>query len=169
MESSTAAKLYRVGGVSGIAIGATQTWRSPASISPLGLYPQGWMGPQWLAYLADHMTVWWGIIVLSVVTDALYVPVAVALVMALSLPRSIAAMTGRRCSFCSSSWILASLDELRALMRLASAQAGTMAAAAAATYAAAVLDSALFAVYAILVPSLGILCSASPWSANSAA
>ena len=159
MGSGMAVNLARVGGLSGIAIGI-------AYVAITGMYviggqvPPGVDGAEWLAYFADRIPAWWGIIGLSVVTDALYVPVAVALVIVLRADRrnAVALWGGALLVLFVVLDLAITWPTFGALMRLAQDEGrATEAAAAAATYAAAVLDSTLFAVYAILVPSLGVL------------
>jgi hypothetical protein len=74
--------LYRVGGISAIALGI-------AYIVIIGLYvPVGapLKGAEArLAYMAGHTTIWWAIVGLSVLTDFLFVPVALALYQALKV------------------------------------------------------------------------------------
>lgn len=75
-ESSISVSLSRLGGIAALAIAA-------AYIAIIGLYavagapPTG--GAAWLEYLAGKAPVWWAIIGLSVLTNFLFVPVALAL------------------------------------------------------------------------------------------
>src|SRR5262245_843430 len=73
--------LYRVGGISALVIGV-------AYIIIFLLYanvqaPPSGDGEAWLKYLTGKTTVWWAILGLSVLTDFLFVPVALSLYLAL--------------------------------------------------------------------------------------
>ncbi|MBW7882140.1 MAG: DUF4386 family protein [Caldilineaceae bacterium] len=72
--------LYRVGGISGIVLGIAYIVIIALYI-PIGAPPSGTEAQ--LAYLAEHTAVWWAILGLSVLTDFLFVPVALALYLAL--------------------------------------------------------------------------------------
>jgi hypothetical protein len=71
--------LYRVGGISALTLGVAYI------IIPLfahvGAPPTG--GEVWLKYLQGKTKVWWTILSLCVLTDFLYIPVALALYFAL--------------------------------------------------------------------------------------
>jgi hypothetical protein len=71
---------YRVGGMSAVAIGMLYlviiALYAVAGPPPIG-------GEAWLTYLADKTSIWWAIIGLSVLTNFLFVPVALALYFAL--------------------------------------------------------------------------------------
>ena len=107
----------------------------------------------WLAYLAPKVALWWAIALLSVLTDVLFLPLAYALYIALRSRHRATAMVG------------ATLIALFVVLDLAVtwpnyaaliALSGENITAEAAAYPVAVLQSPLFAVYAILVPALGI-------------
>jgi hypothetical protein len=72
--------LYRVGCISALVLGVAYI-----SIIPLyahvGAPPSS--GEAWLKYLSGKITVWWAILGLSVLTDLLFVPVALSLYLAL--------------------------------------------------------------------------------------
>src|SRR5262245_31785439 len=73
--------LYRVGGISALVLGL-------AYVAIFFLYarvgaPPPGDGAAWLQYLAGKRDVWWAILGLSVLTDFLFVPIALALYFAL--------------------------------------------------------------------------------------
>jgi hypothetical protein len=95
--------LYQIGAASSIAFGlgyvAIVALYAHTGAPPSGAEPK-------LAYLAAHQEAWWGILILSVVTDLLFVPIAMALYFALSGVNRIAmlfAMASVACS-CFSIW-----------------------------------------------------------------
>lgn len=153
--------LFRAGGVSAIVLGISYILITVVYVLG-GALPKG--AEESLKYLAGHTTAWWVILGLSVLTDFLFLPVALALYFALKQVNRNAMLAGAgllgmfaildlvvtwpnysSLITLSSSYVAAANDVQRAVF------------VAAATYASAVLTSSLFAVYAILVPSLGIL------------
>lgn len=146
---------YRLGGWAGIAVGI-------AYVVITGLYVVGGQmpgsvdGAAWLTYVGERTAVAWGIIGLSVITDMLYLPIAAAVVVALGPSRRVPSLVG---ATLLALFVVIDLATTWAsygsLMRLADAEP-TAAVVAAATYAAATFHSSLFAVYVILVPSIGI-------------
>jgi hypothetical protein len=128
-----------------------------------GAVPTGGDGQAWLTYLAGKSTAWWGILGLSVLTDVLFFPVAAALFVALrAIDRNLALAGSGLLALFALLDLAVTWPNYASLVSLANMPEGAGRAAdaftvAAATYAAAVLDSSLFAVYAILVPALGIL------------
>jgi hypothetical protein len=72
--------LYRVGGICALVLGIAYLVTIPL-YAHVGAPPSG--GEAWLKYLAGKTTEWWAILSLSVLTDLLYVPVALALYIAL--------------------------------------------------------------------------------------
>src|SRR5215472_9649341 len=72
--------LYRVGGICALVLGIAYIVTIPLYAS-VGAPPSG--GEAWLTYAAGKTTVWWAILGLSVLTDLLFVPVALALYLAL--------------------------------------------------------------------------------------
>src|SRR5215472_2156161 len=72
--------LYRVGGISAFVLGIAYIITIPL-YAHVGAPPGG--GEARLKYLALHTTEWWAILSLSVLTDLLFVPVALALYLAL--------------------------------------------------------------------------------------
>src|SRR5258708_7234656 len=72
--------LYRVGGISALLLGIAYIIIIALYI-PVGVPPSG--AEARLMYLARNTTVWWAILGLSVLTDFLFVPVALSLYLAL--------------------------------------------------------------------------------------
>src|SRR5262245_62733955 len=72
--------LYRVGGLSALALGIGYIITIPIYMSA-GVPPSG--GEARLIYLAGNTTAWWAIVGLSVLTDLLFVPAAFALYLAM--------------------------------------------------------------------------------------
>jgi hypothetical protein len=120
---------------------------------------------QWLKYLSERTAAWWMILGLSVLTDLLFVPVAIALFLALKNVNRNAMLAGAglliafafldlavtwpNCASLislSGQYTSATNDGLRTHVIVTAAQ-----------YPAAVLNSSLVGVYAILIPSLGNL------------
>jgi len=153
--------LYRVGGISALALGL-------AYLIIIALYVAVGAPPKdaeaHLAYLARHTRAWWGILGLSVLTDFLFVPVASALYLALKGINRSAMLLATACV-----WLFVVLDlaitwtNYAVLIRLsadyaaATSDAQRAALVAAANYPSALLGSALFGVYVILVPAVGFL------------
>src|SRR5262245_32236905 len=166
MEAAAAAPqaraMYRVGGNAGVLLGL-------AYLAITGLYtvagavPNVGQGASYLTYLAGKEGMWWGITGLSVVTDLLFLPLAVALYLALRPANEVLALLGSALLVLFAVLDLAvTWSSYAALIQLSgdfgelvdpAEQAATIAAA---NYPAAVLDSSLFAFYVIGVPALGI-------------
>jgi hypothetical protein len=153
--------LYRAGGISAIVLGM-----SYIVITVLytlgGALPSG--AEAWLEHLSGRTTAWSAILGLSVLTDFLFVVVALALYLALKQidRNAVLAGTGLVVSFVvldlAVTWPnYSSLITLSGDYAAATNDAERAAFVAASRYATAVLTSTLFAVYAILVPSVGIL------------
>jgi len=127
-----------------------------------GTLPAG--GEEWLKDLAAHTLEWWGILGLSVLTDFIFQFVSWSLYPALrDVNRdAMIAGTGFLVMFVALD-LAVTWPNYAALITLSSKYAAAigdtqrMALVAAANYAVEVLSSSLLAVYAILVPSLGIL------------
>jgi len=121
-------------------------------------------GQAWFNYLAGKTTIWWAILALSVFTDFLYVPVALALYLALK-------RVSRNAMLLASAFVglfivldlaitwshYASILVLYARYSAASSELQRASYIAAANYGAAVLASPLEVVYAIVTLSIGIL------------
>jgi hypothetical protein len=153
--------LYRAGGLSAIVLAVLYVVITGAYVAA-GLVPTG--VEAWLSYLAGKEVAWWAIVGLSVFTDVLYVPVAVALYAALSSVNRNAMLVG--VGFLVLFVILdlaitwpnyAVLITLSGEYAAAASDAQRAALVATASYPAAILESSLLAAYIILVPGLGIL------------
>ncbi len=153
--------LYRVGGISALLLGIGYVIIIPLYVH-VGAPPSG--GEAWLQYLAGKATVWWAILGLSILTDVLYVPVALSLYLALKGVNRSAMLVAT--AFVGLFTVLdlavtwtnyASLITLSGKYAAATNGAQRAAYVAAANYASAVLASSLEAVYSILVLSVGIL------------
>src|SRR6266702_6725493 len=154
--------LYRVGGVSALVLGMAYIVIFPL-YAHVGAPPSG-DGEAWLKYFAGKTTVWWAILGLSVLTDFLYVPVALSLYLALKGVNRNAMLVAT--AFVGLFIVLdlavtwsafASLLTLSGNYAAATNDAQRAAYVAAASYPSAVLASSLEAVYSIMVLSFGIL------------
>ena len=153
--------LYRVGGVSALVLGIAYI-ATIALYVPVGAPPSG--AEARLTYLAGKTTVWWAILALSVLTDFLFVPVALSLYFALKRINKNAMLLATACVGLfvvldlAVTWTsYASLITLSGNYAAAANDAQKAVVVAAANYPSAVLESTLLGVYAILVPGVGIL------------
>lgn len=153
--------LYRVGGISALVLGVAYIIIIVLYV-PVGAPPSG--AEAWLTYLAGNTTVWWAILGLSVLTDFLFVPVALSLYLALKGINRNAMLIAT--AFVGLFVVLdlavtwtnyASLITLSGNYAAATNDAQRAVFVAAATYPSAVLESSLLGVYIILVPAVGIL------------
>jgi hypothetical protein len=71
---------YRVGSIAAVALGTGYIIILPL-YARVGAPPSG--GEAWFRYLPGKATVWWAILAISVFTDFLYLPLALALYLAL--------------------------------------------------------------------------------------
>jgi hypothetical protein len=153
--------LYRVGGVSALLLGL-------GYIVTIPLYVYAGAPPHeaeaWLTYLAGKTTVWWAILGLSVFTDLLFIPLALALYLALKgVKRNVTLLATALVLLFVGLDLAVTWPNYAALTTLGDryASATTDAQRAAyvvvAQYPSAVLASTLEAVYSILILSLGIL------------
>lgn len=156
--------LYRAGGIAALLLGLAYIVTIPlyayAGAPPSG----GGEGEKWLRYLVGKTTVWWAILALSVLTDLLFVPVALALYRALNAVSKNAMLVATACVGLfvvldlAVTWPnYASLIALSGNYAAATSDAQRAASVGAASYASAVLASRLEAVYSILVLAIGIL------------
>jgi hypothetical protein len=153
--------LYRVGGICALVLGIAYLVTIPL-YAHVGAPPSG--SEAWLKYLAGKTTEWWAILSLSVLTDLLYVPVALALYIALKGINRNAMMLATALVGLfivldlAVTWTnYASLITLSSNYAAAANDVQRMVYVAAANYASAVLASRLEAVYAIVILSSGIL------------
>jgi hypothetical protein len=150
---------YRVGGIAAVLLGLGYLVITPLYVLA-GTLPVG--GEASLEYLAERTTVWWAIVGLSILTDILFLPMAVALYVALERVDRMAMLAG---TGLLALFVILDLavtwPSIAAQIVLSGEHASTADAAlraayvAAAEYASAVRAS--IGVYTILVPSLGIL------------
>jgi hypothetical protein len=152
--------LYHVGGISALAIGLGYIIIIPLYMMA-GALPGG--GEEKLIYLAANTAAWWPIIILSVLTDLLYIPVALGLYLALKGINRGAMLLAAACLGLFTALELAitwpnyaALMSLSAQYTAATTDAGRAISIAAADYVAAVHASPLVAIYTILVPGMGI-------------
>src|ERR1035437_66163 len=153
--------LCRVGGVSAILLSMSYIIITVLYVLG-GALPSG--SEEWLKHLAKHTLEWRAILGFSVLTDFLFIFVAWSLYIALKKINKNAMLTG--IGFLGLFVVLdlavtwpnyASLINLSGKYVAAINDTERMTFVAAADYAFGVLSSRLFAVYAILVPALGIL------------
>jgi hypothetical protein len=154
-------RLYRVGGISAILLAIGYVVIVPL-YAQVGAPPSG--GDAWFKYLNGKTSLWWWIVVLSVMTDFLFVPVAWALYLALK-------DAGRNAMLMATVFVglfvvldlavtwshYASILVLYAEYTAASDEVLRMGYLAAANYGSAMLTSRLEIVYSIVTLSFGIL------------
>jgi hypothetical protein len=153
--------LYRVGGISALALGIGYIIIMVLYI-PLGAPPNG--AEARLTYLAGNTSAWWAILALSVITDFLFVPMTFALYDALKgINRNLMLIAASCLGLfvvldLAVTWInYASLITLSDNYAAATNDAQRAVIVTAATYPALVLESSLLGAYIILVPGIGIL------------
>src|ERR1700730_7235231 len=154
--------LYRVGGISALAIGIGYIIIIPLFAHVGGAPSSG--GEAWLKYLEGRTTVWWAILGLSVFTYFLFVPVALSLYVALERVNRNAMLVAT--AFVGLFVVLdlavlwtnyASLLTLSRLHTAATTDVQRAAYVAAANYASAVLASHTEVFYSIVDLSVAIL------------
>ena len=153
--------LYRVGGISALVIGIVYIIIIVLYV-PAGAPPRGAQAR--LTYMAGNTTLWWAILGLSVLTDFLFVPVALSLYLALKGINRNAMLVATACVGLfvvldlAITWTnYASLITLSGNYAAATNDAQRAVFVAAATYPSAVLESSLLFVYNTLTLSLRIL------------
>jgi hypothetical protein len=152
--------LYRWGGLSALLLSLGYLLTIPLYVA-VGAPPHG--GEARLEYLVGKTTAWWAILGLSVFTDLLFLPVALALYRALrSVNKNAMVFATTLVGLFVVLDLAVTWTNYAALITLSEGY-GTATAlqraadVGAATYAAAVLDSSLEAIYSILILSIGIL------------
>jgi hypothetical protein len=154
--------LYRVGGISALVIGIAWIIVIPL-FAHVGGAPSS-DGEVWLKYLEGKTTVWWAILGLNVLTDFLFVPVALSLYLALKRVNRNAMLVAT--AFVGLFVVLdlavlwtnyASLLTLSGLHTAATTDVQRAAYVAAANYASAVLASHTVVFYSIVDLSVAIL------------
>jgi hypothetical protein len=153
--------LYRLGGISALALGIAYILIIVLYI-PMGAPPGDTEAR--LMYLAENTGLWWAILGLSVLTDFLFIPVAFSLYLALKEIHRDAMLIATAFIVLfvvldlAVTWTsYAALIALSGNYIAAANQAQRAVFVTAAVYPSEVLESSLFGVYAILVPSIGIL------------
>ncbi|MGO8949788.1 MAG: hypothetical protein ACLQUY_19470 [Ktedonobacterales bacterium] len=156
--------LYRVGGISALLLGIAYII-TIALYAHVGAPPSG--GEAWLQYLAGKTTAWWAIVGLSVLADCLFVPVALALYLALKgVNRNAMLVATALVGLFSVLDLAVTEPNYGALITLSGPYAAATNGAqraiyvAAANYPSAVLASRLEVVYSIMVLAVGILVTA---------
>jgi hypothetical protein len=153
--------LCRIGGVCAIALGVLY-------ILITALYVRGGALPsdaeERLRHLVDHTWTWWWILGLSVATDLLFLPILWALYGVLKdVDRNLMLAGTSLVALFVILDLALTWPNFSALITLSQSYAATgaegerLAVLGAANYAVEVLSSALFGVYAILLPGIGIL------------
>lgn len=153
--------LYRLGGISALALGIGYIIIIALYV-PMGTPPSG--GEARLVYIAANTTGWWAILGLSVATDFLFIPVVLALYVALkginrNLMLIATALMGLFVVLdLAITWPnYATLITFSGDYATLTNEAQRAAYVTAANYASVVLESRLIGAYIILVPGLGIL------------
>ncbi len=154
--------IYRAGGIAGLGIAAGYV-AIIAVYAPMGAPPHD--ARPLLDYMAAHPGAWWAILALSVLTDLLFLPVAMALYLALQRQHRGAMLVAAACLA-----LFAILDLaitwtnyaalLQLSVRYADAGAGAAqrsAIVAIAEYPAMIAFSKLLFCYNTLVPAIGVL------------
>ena len=152
---------YRLGAIAALALGVGYVVIIPL-YARVGAPPHG--GEEWFKYLPGKTTAWWTILAISVFTDFLYVPLALALYLALQKVDKNAmllatAFVGLFVALdLAITWShYASILDLYHSYTTAANEASRAGYVAAAEYASAVLATPLEIVYAIVTLSVGIL------------
>ena len=152
--------LYRVGGISALAVGLGYIIIIPLYLMA-GVLPSG--GEAKLSYLAVKTAPWWAIIGLSVLTDLLYIPVALGFFLALKgINRSAMLLAAALLGLFATLELAITWPNYAALIGLsgqysaATTDAQRAISIAGADYVSALLASPLVPIYTILVPGIGI-------------
>jgi len=152
--------LYRVGGISALAVGLGYIIIIPLYLIA-GVSPSG--GEAKLSYLIANTTAWWAIIGLSVLTDLLYIPAALGLYLALKgINRSAMLLAAASLGLFVALELAITWPNYAALISLGSQYSAAATDAqraifiAGADYVSALLASPLVPIYTILVPGIGI-------------
>jgi hypothetical protein len=152
---------FRVGSIAAIVLGLGYVAIIPL-YAHVGAPPNG--GEAWFQYLPGKTSIWWAIIALSVFTDLLYIPIALALYLALeklnrnAMLLAVAFMGLFVVLDLAITWPhYTSILVLHGQYVAATSDIQRQGFLAAANYGSAVLNSPLFAVYAIVTLSVGIL------------
>ena len=155
--------LYRVGGLSGMAVGIGYLLTIPVTTIAAGGFPPPGIEAR-LAFFAEHAAGWWAVTGLMVITDLLYVPFFLALYDALKGFNKYLMLLAFACAGLfvlldlAITWTsFPSLMILSGNYAAATSDAQRAIIVAAAGYPSAIIDSPLSGIYAILFPGLGEL------------
>ncbi len=153
--------LYRVGGISALTLSMGYIIIMALYV-PTGAPPSGVEAR--LIYLARNTTLWWAILSLSVLTDLLFVPVALSLYFALKGINRNAMLLAISCVGLfvvldlAVTWTnYAALISLSSSYAAATSDAQRAVFVAAANYPSAILASPLLGIYAIVILAVGML------------
>ncbi len=153
--------LYRIGGIAAVLIFALYVVITVLFLVA-GARPSG--AQQWLMYIGPHRAVWWGILILSVATDLLFLPLLAALRGALSSTNRVITHVGAGLVALFVILDLAitwphygKLISLSGRYAVAATDTARTVAVSEAMSSVAAISSTFFSIYAILVPALGIL------------
>jgi len=154
--------LYRVGGISALVLGIGYLLTFPV-ITYAGGFPPAGVEAQ-LASFAEHAVGWWAATALMVFTDLLYVPVFLALYLALKGINKGMMLLALACAGLFVALDLAvtwtaysSLITLGGSYAAATSDAQRAIIGAAAGYPSAIIDSPLLGIYTVFIPALGLL------------
>ena len=154
--------IYRVGGLSGLMLGAGYLLTFPVIAYAGGFPPPGTEAR--LAFMAEHAAGWWAVTALMIFTDLLYVPVFLALYQALKGINKYMLLLAVACEGLFVALDLAvtwtaysSLIILGGNYATATSDAQRAFIVAAAGYPSTINDSPLLGIYAILIPATGLL------------
>lgn len=153
--------IYQLGGITALAVGVAYLAIIALYVS-VGVPPEG--GEAWLDYLIGKTGIWWAIVAISVLTNFLYVPVALSFYFALRGVNRMAmligiAFVGLFVVFENAvNWtVYGALIVLSDNYAAATTESQRALFVAAATFASAVLESPLAAAWAIGTLSFGFL------------
>jgi hypothetical protein len=155
--------IFRVGGLSALALGIGYLMTIPVSTVYAGGFPPPGIEAR-LAFFTEHAAGWWAITALMVFTDLLYVPLFLALYRALKGINKYLMLLALACAGMFVALDLAvtwtaipSLITLGDNYAAATSDAQRAIIVAAAGYPSVVFDSPLEGIYAIFIPGLGLL------------
>jgi len=155
--------LYRVGGLSGIAVGIGYLLTIPVTTIAAGGFPPPGIEAR-LAFFAEHAAGWWAVTGLMVITDLLYVPFFLALYPALKGINKYMMVLAIACAGLFVALDLAvtwtafpSLIILGGNYAAATSDAQRAIIVAAAGYPSVISDFPLGSIYSTFVPALGLL------------
>lgn len=156
--------LFRTGGIAGILIALAYPVIVALFVVAGTPLPVGKGGEAWLTYLSGNQASWWAIVGLSVITNILWLPVALAVYRALKAIGNTGAMAGAGLMVLfvvlelATSWSnYAVLIDLSYKFEAAAGEVERAAVLAAASYGSALQSSSLLPYYAIVIPAVSKL------------